>query len=225
MGVFNAAADVAENAQPLLCINRGFQRIADGRAFHIFHDEIGLARERFAAIEKLGDIGMLQRRQGLALIAQPFGETRAARDAAHDLDGDLVIEIAGGALAQPDGAHAAAPQQANDPVLTNRFRLGFIGVEFRKRAAGGQRPPGPIGAQQRQNPRAQTRILIRSIKDPLFALGRRQRRRFQPYVRIRHLQSLLSAMRRPRARIASRSIPKSPDAAQCLRWSYCRNSA
>jgi hypothetical protein len=106
-------------------------------------------------------VGMLQRRQDLSLDAKAPLEIAIGR-AAHDLEGDLLLELAVDAVGQVDGAHPPASQLPDDPVGAEP--AADAGIERRRQRRRGLR-----------RRRAERAVLIRE---------REQRRDLAPQVRV-----------------------------------------
>ena len=70
---------------------------------------------------------MLQSGKNLPLLAKSLLKDASRKGQVNQFDGDLLLELAIGAMRQIDGAHAATPQQAIQQVGTDRtgFSLSF----------------------------------------------------------------------------------------------------
>jgi hypothetical protein len=68
MGVLHRLADVDEQLQPLTQCEMALVTVGGDRlALDQLHDEVGPPRVGGAAVEHVGDVGMVHERQGLAL--------------------------------------------------------------------------------------------------------------------------------------------------------------
>ncbi len=81
--VVDRRAHRSKQSQPLIDRQPVFVAVGvDGRALDVLHDEIGLAAFRYAAVEEMGDVGVGDARQDLALgeeaLSQFFGVQIAA---------------------------------------------------------------------------------------------------------------------------------------------------
>ncbi len=104
----------------------------DRLAIDQLHHDVGRTVLRDAAVQHLGEIGMVEAREDLALRLEAHGEPLGIEAVAHDLDGDLLRELAVDAFGTVDLAHAAAAdarddapraQAAPDPVAAGGQRL------------------------------------------------------------------------------------------------------
>ncbi len=134
----------------------GIAVLVDGCAVDQFHDQIGHSIVGGATIEQAGDVGMVETGQDLALVAEALQDELVVEAATHQLDGNLMLELAIDADGAVDLSHAAAADFLKDvvgadPAADTRGR--------RRRAQVGQRSDGGIaqetalrqqvGAQQR----------------------------------------------------------------------------
>ncbi len=72
-----------------------------------------------SAIQQPGNIRMLQSGKYLPFLAKSLLENAGRKGQVNQFDGDLLLELAIGAMRQIDGAHAATPQQAIQHVGAN----------------------------------------------------------------------------------------------------------
>ena len=94
----------------------GIAVLIDRGAGDEVHHEIGAAVGGGAAIQELGDIGVIEVGQNLALGIEAFERVVAEDAAADDLDGDhLAVQIVH-AHRLVDGAHAAFGNELHDAV-------------------------------------------------------------------------------------------------------------
>jgi hypothetical protein len=93
------------------------------------HDEVGGAVGGGAAVEELGDVGVLERGEDLALVAEAALELVGDEAEAQELDGHLaVVEgiVAGGAV---DERGATLVDLLEQPVRTEAHALEALVVE------------------------------------------------------------------------------------------------
>jgi hypothetical protein len=93
----------------------------DRLAVDVLHDDVRRAVSRRTAVQELGDIRMIERGEDLALDPQALLHLFRDEAAAHQLDGDLLAELAVCAFGQEHGAHAAFPERAQDAVRSDAF--------------------------------------------------------------------------------------------------------
>ena len=91
----------------------------DGLALHVFHGEVGQAVRRGTAVEQLGDVGVVEGGQDLALGAEAADQLLAVGLRTQQLEGHLLLELVVRAGGQVYRAHAAASQQVLDPIVTD----------------------------------------------------------------------------------------------------------
>ena len=117
MGRLDRAEHLQEQAHACPWIEPSLRAPAvDRHAIDVLHHDVGLTLIGAAAIEHMGDVGVLDRREELAL---GFGAARGvgvAERAGQHLDRDALPEHAIDALGQPDLAHAAASDRLEEPV-------------------------------------------------------------------------------------------------------------
>ncbi len=90
--------------------------IGDRLAFDIGQRQVRLPLQVHARIEQLGQVGMLQPGQDLALAAEALAQAGVGVAAAQQLQGDLALVQTVGALGQPDLAHAPLTKRTQQPV-------------------------------------------------------------------------------------------------------------
>src|SRR3546814_5063061 len=101
-------------------------------ALDVSQDEVGAAVGEAAAVEQVGDAGVLELGEDAALVAE--ARQQVAADAmAHHLDRHVLLELAVVALAEVNRAHAAAADLADDTVGADLFRLRNIRLAQRDR--------------------------------------------------------------------------------------------
>lgn len=105
-----------------------FAELGDRYAVDVLHDEIELAGVADSAVEQTGDVGMGEAGKDLALGAEAVAEEISGEGKIDDLNGDLLVELAVGAVSEVDGTHTAAAQQADESVVTDAvIGDGFAG--------------------------------------------------------------------------------------------------
>ena len=148
----------------------------DALAFHVFQRDEGLAVAGDAAVQEVGDVGMLQRGQDAALFGHALRQARAVRaGAGQQLQRDLLARIAIVALGQVDHAHAAFAQQPQDAVLARLRRVDA--AAFLQRRRPGLQPawrqrivrPGAGGVHQPVHLRTQLGIACAALHQPGLA--------------------------------------------------------
>ena len=98
----------------------------DRRAGHMLHHEIGKAVRRRAAIEEGRDVGVIERREDLALVPEALDDQLRVHAPANHLDGDAPLELVVGAPGQVDRSHPAVSDALLDAVGTERAAdIGF----------------------------------------------------------------------------------------------------
>ena len=169
--------------QPQAFAQAEAQRIAvraQVAAVDVFEREERLAVRAGAAVEQARDVGMLEAGEDLALGAEALGEMLHARPRPHQLQRRALLETAVHALGEVDRAHAALPDQLQQPpsaevTADQRFGGGARAV-FRQRGdeiRAARRQAGDagiaIGLQQRARFGAQRGIVAaqRQLRVPL----------------------------------------------------------
>ena len=106
-----------ERRRPLLAPD------GDRRPFDILEHEVRVAVVGRTAVEQVGDSGMVQPGENLALTQEPVGDRLRIEAGPDALDGHLLLELAVGALGEEDLSHAAFAEAAHQPVGTDRLRF------------------------------------------------------------------------------------------------------
>ena len=117
-------AHASTHVQPFLLAVR-----ADGPAGDVFQRQIGPAFRRHARIVEPRDVRVFERGQDVALTSHARDEV-GPPGAIRQLQGDLALQQAVGALGQPDGAHAACADGPEQPVGADD-RAGGLDVRHR----------------------------------------------------------------------------------------------
>ena len=105
----DGVADTLKESKSLLDSEVLFvAKTVDGRSIHVFHRQVQIAIAGYTAIEQAGDQWMLESCENLALLTEPFAEEAGRKREVDKLDGDLLLELAIGAMGQIDGTHASA---------------------------------------------------------------------------------------------------------------------
>src|SRR5205814_7833791 len=91
----------------------------DSVAFDEFHHEVRHSVVGSAAVEQACDIGMIQSGEYLALMEESLHNKSRAQTDAHQLDGDLLVELAVDANGPVDVAHAAVSDLVDNFVWTD----------------------------------------------------------------------------------------------------------
>ena len=115
----------------------------DARAFHIIHHQIGKAVAGGGAIQKTDDVGVVQVRENLPLVAEPAQDVGGLEVRVHHFDGDRLAVLPVRALRQVDGSHPSAADHSNELVRPDhpagqgfraiaRFIGGFGGLRVRQ---------------------------------------------------------------------------------------------
>jgi len=119
-------------------------------AVDMLGDQVGMAVGERAGIEQAHDARVLQPGEHAPLGLDVARQRRAV--AADELDGDLPVEQPVGALAQPDLAHATAPDQAQSPPVARdlAFVADRVGRGFRHQIIGRPFDAGQPATQRRR---------------------------------------------------------------------------
>src|SRR5690606_23986952 len=88
----------------------------DGLAIDVFHHEVRQLPVRDPAVEQLGNVGMFQRGENLALRAETPMQLFAVRAATQQLDRDPPAEMTVVSLSEVDDAHTSATQLPDHAV-------------------------------------------------------------------------------------------------------------
>jgi hypothetical protein len=121
VGVLHAGADLAKQIEPL--VNRQPVIVAvpiDRLAIHELHHEVRLAVGRRAAVHQPRDVGVIERRQRLALQPETLHDLRRVGPRTHDLQRGMAAEGGVGALGAVHHAHAAAAHHIEHAPRTDR---------------------------------------------------------------------------------------------------------
>ena len=120
VGEFDSVADLQHQVDALGKRRvRRFEPAAQADAINEFHDEIGCAARQFAAVVELRDVWMMEAREDAPFAPKTLDELRRGKARLDDLDGGDEVEVAVGAFCEINTAHAAAAEQADDPVGTD----------------------------------------------------------------------------------------------------------
>ena len=116
MGEVDGRAHLPEQGQPLA--KRQLAGVfIDGPPLDVFHDEIGPAVLRRAAVEELGDVGVIEMGEDLPFGTEPPDDLRR-RSQPHQLEGDPLIEILVRAHGEIDSSHASDTNAPDDIVVS-----------------------------------------------------------------------------------------------------------
>ena len=129
MRVVDRRADRLEQPQPVG--DREALPIAvvvEADAVDVFHDEVGHAFLRRAAVEELRDVRMVEIGQYLALALQSEFGLGVDEPVAPELDRDLLVELVVRAAGEIDHAHAARAEQPLDPVGPDHLAFEILGL-------------------------------------------------------------------------------------------------
>ena len=110
-------------------------------AVDVLEREVGPAALVDAGVVEPGDVRVLEQRADVALARHALGQARAPGQA-RQLQRDLALQAAVGALGQPHRAHAAAADLADQPVRADDV-AGLGAISSRARLvveAAGRRP-------------------------------------------------------------------------------------
>ena len=132
--VLNRVADRGKQCEALLDVER--LPIAVGRnrlARHVLHREVGPAVGGDAAIEEARDVGMLQPRQNLPLAEKAPVNLTAEGPASHELQRNLLLELAVGTIGQEHAAHAAMADLPDQAVRSDAIArlVAFVSLDVR----------------------------------------------------------------------------------------------
>jgi hypothetical protein len=86
-------------------------------AFHIFHDQIGLAVFGVAGIDDVDYRRVMERCEELTFsqkTAAPFGAISVSGE---EFDSDLLLDFAVSSLGEVNGSHASGAEQSNQAIL------------------------------------------------------------------------------------------------------------
>ena len=85
----------------------------DRQAIHIVHDQVGKPILGRASVQQFHDVGVVQRRECLALLLKSMEDFLTVQSGFDHLDGGSFLELIVGASGQIDRPHAAAPDLAH----------------------------------------------------------------------------------------------------------------
>ena len=173
--VGDRVADGPEELQTLS--DREASLLAEGRhrhALHVLHDEVRNAFVGDAAVVEVGDVGVVQLREDLALAPEPaqqLGRGEVGRD---ELDRDAMLELPVGALGEVHGAHPALADDVEEavraelPARQRRRRPARVGEGAFERLRGDRRV---VGRQQRGHFVVEAGVLAAGCRQKRVALG------------------------------------------------------
>ena len=151
---------------------------------NVFEREIRLTLRSGTAVEQARDVGMLEARQDLTLVAEAIEQLLGGEAGAHQLQRGALGEAALDTLRQIDRAHAALCQQSADPPGAElaselsvagdlRVGLGQRREQLRRvRMHAGCKLLARVGVEQRAHLLAQRRILAAFSEKRLARRGR-----------------------------------------------------
>jgi len=128
----------------------------DRLAIDKLHGEVRQSVGGEPAVDEPSDVGVLEQREDAAFLDESADDARAA--VLNELDGDPLLELPVGALAEEDASHAAAADLANDAERANAIGGRAGRLEERRRECGGGSFEGairPVGSQEREDFRAE----------------------------------------------------------------------
>jgi len=120
MSILDRAANDQEEIQPLAdaqAMRRGV--LGDRTAFNVLHHQVGLPFVGRPAVENGGDVGVLQARQYLALLAEATLDELRSVSPTDQLQRDRLLERVVVAYRPVHGAHAPARDHGEDAVGTD----------------------------------------------------------------------------------------------------------
>src|SRR5262245_14021567 len=133
MGILNRAADTSEQLEALAY---GESMLVappmNGLAVDELHDKIRKAVFGLAAVYEPRDVGMIERREDLALAAEAIEDLFTVHSRANQLDRDAPMKSPGDRVRQVDGTHATGadfleqPIAADLPVLPPPWHTGRV---------------------------------------------------------------------------------------------------
>src|ERR1700730_7187572 len=101
-----------------------------GLAFNKLHCQEKFTSLGHTAIDQFGDVRVIQRGEDLAFASKMFFEFPIGETQPNDLQGNLLLKFAVGALGQEYSAHAAAPDFPQDAVGTKAFAVILAAVSL-----------------------------------------------------------------------------------------------
>ena len=155
VGVLHRRADLPEEPEAVADREAALPAVVEQRnACDVLHHEVRLALLGRAAVDQPSDAGVLQRGRDLALVSEPLQDLRARHPGAHELDGDLLLELVVGAPRQIHLAHAAVPDLLEDLVGADALTEPPAGplrrLERRRPAGAGDVEELPVPLVRRQ---------------------------------------------------------------------------
>ena len=172
MRVVHRRADGAEQPQPLADGQPvAVAMLIDGSAFDVLHHQVWQSLLGAAAVQELHDIGVIERRQRLPLVAETTQDFLAVEAGPHNLDGDalavLVVSPQGGV----DDCHAAMPDLVEYSIRTEPSPSHFLERHCRcpLRPGGSATQTATLGSSLGRRRCTQCRTALGLI-DPLLSL-------------------------------------------------------
>jgi hypothetical protein len=99
-------------------------------AFHIFHDQIGLAVFGVAGIDDVDYRRVMERCEELTFSQKTASPLRVISVSGEEFDGYLLLDFAVSSLGEVNGSHASGAEQSNHAILSAVTKLmGFCRVE------------------------------------------------------------------------------------------------
>src|ERR1022692_2230242 len=136
MRVLYRGADLAKEPQTVIdgeLVKIGI--LVNGQALHILHHQIRGTILAAAAVEQFHNVRMVQRRQGLALIAEPLQDLFGVDSRLDHFYRNLLAIVLVVALAQVNHRHASLAYLADRPVRPDPFS-GYL-TRLRQQQIGG----------------------------------------------------------------------------------------
>src|ERR1043166_8257985 len=94
VGKLNGFANLQEKLQTLPDVRMVLRAVSiEGDAFYVFHDEVRQALSGGAAVEHARDVGVVERRQDLPLVAKTENHRIAVHTAPDQFDGDQLAVL------------------------------------------------------------------------------------------------------------------------------------
>ncbi len=106
-----------------------------GSPVDVLHGEVRPPVGGDAAVEEARDVGVLQPRENLPLAEEAAENLAAEWPAANELERDVLLELAVGAIGQEHPAHAAVADLADHAVRPDAVAglFPFLGLDLRRR--------------------------------------------------------------------------------------------
>src|SRR5580658_2050644 len=117
VGILHGGADFAK--EPQTFVDRELILVAilvDGWAFDMLHDQIGRAVFAASAVEELHDVGMVESREGLALVAKSMENLLGIDSGLNHFDRNLLSIVLIVPLAEINDCHAAVADLAENAI-------------------------------------------------------------------------------------------------------------